>query len=116
MHARPTRPRLTKSIKMSFHNEEFDQLERAAGNADLGPFCRRIVMAYVATRLDRSERLILAEVCATRKEVEALLGAISDLNDRDIHRARRDADLLRRALVEERILELKNAEAGPADA
>ena len=62
------------------------------------------------------KRLILAEVCATRKEVEALLGAISDLNDRDIHRARSDADLLRRALVEERILELKQAEGGPANA
>ena len=37
MHARPTRPRLTKSIKMSFHNEEFDQLERAAGDSRLRP-------------------------------------------------------------------------------
>ena len=64
---------------------------------------------------DRSA-LILAEVCATRKEVEALLGAISDLNDRDIDRARSDADLLRRALVEERILELKQAKGGPGDA
>ena len=76
------------------------------------PHCEHIesdppLIADIATQLDRSERLILAEVCATRKEVEALLGAISDLNDRDIHRARSDADLLRRALVEERILELQ---------
>ena len=116
MHARPTRPRLTKSIKMSFQTRSSTSSSERPGASDLGPFCRRIVMAHVATQLDRSERLILAEVCATRKEVEALLGAISDLNDRDIHRARSDADLLRRALVEERILELKQAEGGPANA
>lgn len=116
MRARQSRPRRTKGVTMTFEEGEFQQLERAAGSHDLGPFCRRIVMAHVATQLDRSERLILAEVCATRKEVEALLGAISDLNDRDIHRARRDADLLRRALVEERILELKQAEGDPANA
>ena len=116
MRARQSRPRRTKGVTMTFEDGEFQQVEGAAGSHDLGPFCRQIVMAHIASRLDRSERLILAEVCATRKEIEALLGAISDLDDRDIHRARSDADLLRRVLVEERILELKEGAGSPADA
>ncbi len=53
---------------MTLEDREFQLVEQAAGSHDLGPFCRRIVMAR-CTQLDRSERLILAEVCATRKEV-----------------------------------------------
>ena len=116
MHARPTRPRLTKSIKVSVHEEDFELLERAAGDEDLGPFCRRIVMAHVTNQLDVSQRLVLAEVCAGRREVAALLQLISDLNDGDIDRARSDADLRRPALVQQRLLELKQSEGEAADA
>jgi hypothetical protein len=116
MRARQSRPRRTKGVTMTFEDGEFQEVERAAGSHDLGPFCRQIVMAHVATKLDPSERLILAEICATRRQIEELLRLISDLDDRDIHRARSNADLLRRALVEERMLELKQAEGGPADA
>jgi hypothetical protein len=66
--------------------------------------------------ISAGHRLILAEICATRRQTEELLRLISDLNDRDIARARSDADLLRSTLVEQRILELKRTQARTADA
>ncbi len=110
MHARPARPRRKRAVTMMLEDREFQAIEHAAGNLDLGPFCRRIVMGRLSSKLDCPDRLILAEVCATRKEVEDLLVAISDLNGQDIERARAGADRLRHASVQRRLLELRQEE------
>jgi hypothetical protein len=116
VHSRPPRKTIPAVITTRLARAEKQRIEvsAAAAGLTLSEFVRKKLLASI--EIDATHRVILAEVCATRKEVEALLGAISDLNDRDIDRARSAADLLRPALVEERILELQHAKGGPGDA
>ena len=74
----------------------------------ISEYVRRTLTANIA--MDATQRLILAEVCATRKEIEDLLLAISYLDGNDIERARVGADRLRHASVERRLMELKQLE------
>jgi hypothetical protein len=109
MRTRLSRKRRTKAVTMMLAEEEFLRLRQAAGNHDLGPFCRSIVLGQVASDIAPNERIILGEICATRVHLAALLQQISDLNDSDIERSRADADTLRSTLVEQRVIELRGS-------
>jgi hypothetical protein len=116
MHARIRQKLLPASLTTKLSADEKAQVEKLAKERGLTPseYVRRVVVDTL--NIGSGHRLILAEICATRRQTEELLRLISDLNDRDIARARSAADLLRPALVEQRILELKQAEGGPANA
>jgi hypothetical protein len=116
MHARIRQKLLTASLTTKLSADEKAEVERLARERRVTP-SEYVRMVVVDTqRISAGHRLILAEICATRRQTEALLRLISDLNDRDISRARSDADLLRPTLVEQRLLELKRTERKAADA
>jgi hypothetical protein len=54
-------------------------------------------------------RLILAEVAAARRQNELLLMLISDLNQGDVDKARRDSDRIAPYLLGEKVWEMRRA-------
>ena len=98
------------SITTKLTASEKKQIEHAALRLQITPsaFVRTVLIEYLI--FSPTQFLILGEVCALRKQTEELLQMISDLTDTDIERARRAADRLRAALVEERALELQARE------
>jgi hypothetical protein len=109
MRTRLSRPRRTKAVTMMLEEQEFLCLQEAAGKHDLGPFCRGLVLRQLGAEIAPNERIILAEVCATRVHLASLLQQISDLNDADVARSGADADTRRHALVEQRVIELRTS-------
>jgi hypothetical protein len=101
---------LTASLTTKLTPAERVTVETASRELGLSSseFIRRLVLKRLS--LSTGHRLILAEICATRKEVEDLLLAISNLDGNDIERARAGADHLRHASVERRLLEQKQHE------
>lgn len=109
VHARVRRQALPKTISTRLTADERDRVAVLARQYGLTPsgYLRKVLLDCMDMSTDH--RLILAEVCATRHEIGTLLQTISDLDEGDITRARREADSRCPALVEQRILELKQA-------
>jgi hypothetical protein len=101
---------LTASVTTKLTPAEKATVETASRELGVSPseFMRSLVLKTLS--LSTGHRLILAEVCATRKEVEDLLVAISDLNSQDVERARVGADRLAEASVQRRLLEFRQQE------
>ncbi|MGA7410667.1 MAG: hypothetical protein WBW33_09285 [Bryobacteraceae bacterium] len=115
MHGRIRRKVLPEIIGTRLTIEEKERVTFAASAQGLTP--SEYVRKTLLDSLDISipDRMILAEICATRREIERLLQLISDLTASDIDRARSDADVVRRALVEGRISEMKRNPGGLPD-
>ena len=105
MHARVRRLKLSMMIGTRLTLEEKTRVELVAQDHGLTPsqYVRKVVLE--SFEISASQRMILAEVCATRRELESLLQAISDLDPSDVERARREADHIREALVGQRVQE-----------
>lgn len=104
MHARIHRRILPSTVTARLTAEEKELLDEVASQhrVTVSEYIRRVVVESL--HLGPGFRLVLGEICATRREMEELLMSISDLNDRDLERARSDADQVSQALVRGRIL------------
>lgn len=110
MHARPTRPRKTKSITIHLTEEEYARVSSLDPNQDLSPLCRSLVLAATNKQLPLGDSLCLAEISATRQEVQELLGAAlktlavvaqaEEVTDADLASISRRADAAKDAHVE----------------
>ena len=107
MHASPRKKRLPTSLTTKLSAAEKARVETLAQERGMTPseYVRKVLLDSMS--MSAGDRLILAEICATRRQTEHLLRLISDLNDQDIDRARNDADQLRPALVQQRLRELE---------
>jgi hypothetical protein len=113
MHARIQPRILPETIGARLTVKEKERVQLIAREEGLTPseYVRQVVVESL--NLGPGFRLVLGEICATRRQMEALLALISDLNDKDLDRARSDADLIRPALIRGRILELQKAREVP---
>lgn len=107
MHARKRLQNIPSVVATRLSIEEKKALENGARQSGLtlSEFVRCRLIAGLHIR--PTDRLLLAEVCALRKQTEDLLQLISDLTDADVAHSRQEADRLRPALVGERLLELQ---------
>lgn len=110
MNARPTRPRKTKSLTIRLTEEEYQRVSSIDPNQDLGPLCRSLVLAGTKKELPLGDTLCLAEISATRQELQTLVGAAlktlallakaEEVTDADLAAISRSADAAKDAHVE----------------
>ena len=108
MHARIRERSLPETVGTRMTVNEKSLLEERARQRGVttSEYVRHVLID--SGNLSAAHRLILAEVCACRRELETLLKLISDLTNSDIEHAREDADHRREALVAERLLEQRD--------
>ena len=107
MHARIQRRILPATVTARLTAMEKELLDEAASRqrVTISEYVRQVVVESL--HLGPGFRLVLGEICATRREIEMLLTSISDLDGNDIDRATSDADKFRAALIQDRVDELQ---------
>jgi len=108
MHARPARPRRTKSVTLKLTQAEFAALERTAGTTDdLGPFCRKIVTNHLNVPVDSIQWLQLKQQAATHELIKRLMLLIPGVKPSKVEEVESKVKCIEGALASRLILEFE---------